>query len=173
MLVVIAIVSSGMASGIATKNWYESNYSGHAVCASLDSIKNGDSLPTVLRYFHGSEQVQRDDPFVQDVWEQNSWSIEPNDEFHHVLFDGEFGAYLQFRDGRLINHEDRYLVDERIRQKNNNSKPPMIFKFGLRPVHYGIWSLAIIAIIFCLSYQRKNIPQELDDTNNRTNQNAG
>ena len=162
MLLAVVVTSAGLALSLGSKQWYESNHSGHALCAVVDTIENGDSLQSVRQKFHGAIAVGHDDPFVQNVWQQRSWPIEPNDEFFHFLFNGEFGVYMQFRDNRVVNHTDRFFENDIIRQMKNNTKPPVIFAYGVRPIQYGIYSLAGLGIVLCFWFGKIHRTNQTD-----------
>ena len=93
-------------------------------------VSDGDSIDKIARYFHYARNVNAMElETVQDVWDSRGWKIEEEDEFRHFgiklssmnlrPWDPPLhlsvkhgpGVFLQFRDGKLVNHQSKDYAD--------------------------------------------------------------
>jgi len=150
LLIGVLLIALCLASARAFNYWYAHKYTAHNLFSHLhDRIHNGDTFQKVVRYFKTTEKVESTTPYVQKLWSARSWDIQPGDEIWR-FGERSNGVYLQFRDGRLINHSNSdYANPDQVARLNGDSVPPMFFRYGVWPlciVILGVGGLMIIAI---------------------------
>jgi hypothetical protein len=136
LAIVIVFISLCLAADRAWRAWYVRNYVGYYVSeVTYRRVSNGDSYHDVLRHFAtvrpvGSEEERAT---LKRVWGQNAWPIEEGDEFFHFSVPPGHGVWVQFRDGRVVNHPGRRGDLGILAQINKYPAPPIWLRLGIWP----------------------------------------
>jgi hypothetical protein len=139
LLAIVFLIAVCLAIVRAYDRWYAHRYSAHYMFSLLHhQIRNGDTFQDVARYFDTAVKTDRDAPNVQKIWSQRSWVIQPGDEIWHFGMRSS-GVYLQFRDGRVVNHVNSdYVEADRMAQLNHQPVPPLVSRFGPWPLCFMV-----------------------------------
>jgi len=135
LLALMGLVAVCLAAHRLHYAWYVRNYPGHYLDSLLYArVHNGYARVDIARLFASGARVDvQTNPNVQRVWTSRQWPIAPGDEIWHFHDAYRHGVYLQFRDGRLVNHSNADFADpDKLAQINQQPQPPW-------PVRYGVW----------------------------------
>lgn len=109
--------------------WFLETYPGYYVHSLDYVITDGDTVDEVAKHFHSVNNVsQYDMDTVLEVWKSRGWEIKDGDQILHFSVKKGHGKWCQFRNGRLINHEQPGDV-VRIMELNNQPCPPWYLRW--------------------------------------------
>lgn len=136
LLAALAVIAMCLAAQRAYRDWYARNYPAFYISTVVHTrIRNGESLPAVLRRFDSMRPVEgaAELATLQRVWRQNGWRIEERDEFFHFSIGSRHGAWIQFRGGHVVNAPGGAHDLDQIAQLNNYPAPPIWLRYGVWP----------------------------------------
>jgi hypothetical protein len=97
---------------------------------------------------------------VANVWGSNKWIVEDGDQFFHFTAPGGHSANLQFRDDKLVNHQQNAYGDaSKLAELNNYSLPHPMLLFGVWPF-YVVFVVCVLIAYFRLFRRRPPIKAE-------------
>lgn len=129
LMAMFALIGLCITAHQAHRRWYFENYSWYDSTLALASISNGDSVEDIAKYFDTAEIA--DDELAAIVHERWGYPTQEGDEIVVFSFGGESAAYLQFVNGKLVNHRSAAFGNVAfIAQANNRSIPPMVHRHG-------------------------------------------
>ena len=127
LLVAVMLVALYFPCDQVYRYWLASTY-GYSYVEAVIALElhNGDTIKQVGRQFHQMRLLTpaSDSEYLTNlamVWSNRGLPIQENDEFFHASLRGGAGAYLQFRDGRLVNLWNTAYIDS---HKLAPSPPP-------------------------------------------------
>src|SRR5262245_61444174 len=134
LIVSVLLVAICLATNRAYLRWYAHKYPSHYVFSVLrNQIHDGDTFEHVAQYFERAERTDFDAPNVRKVWSTRPWTIQPGDDIWHFR-NASSGVFIQFRDGRVVNHPTSdYAEPDRIAQLNHHPVPPPFLRYGVWP----------------------------------------
>lgn len=150
----MAVVSAYFPLASLYDDWLSTAYDGYYVNAILAShIRNGDSIDKVASHFSSFRLLggadKNDMENVAGIWKSNRLTIEKGDQIYHFATSGGSGAYLQFRDGGLINLSNKAYLDETgIARQNGYPFPNWILRVGFFPLYIALVAFATLALCF-------------------------
>lgn len=138
---VTAIVAAYFPLAKLYHSWFTTTYDSYYVTSVLASkIHNGDSVDDVSTHFESRQILSDADTNamqnITEIWGSNNLTMEDADQYYRFSTRGGASAYMQFRDGRLVNlSNNNYSDARRIAEMNDYSFPNPIFRFGLLPIY--------------------------------------
>jgi hypothetical protein len=135
MLIFVALVAFFFPCAHVYRNWLARSYGQTYIEAVLHSdLHEGDSLEQVASHFDSIRLLtpSTDTDYLSNlatICAQKGFAVHPNDEFYHVSVESGPGAYLQFRNRRLVNLWNTAFIDENKypSQRASNSAPLLFF----------------------------------------------
>ena len=150
LLLVVALAAACLTIHRLYQRWYVQNYALHAAHSMLGTqVHNGDTFQTITRLFEQAVKVDLsndENENVRYLWNYKGWMILPGDEIWHFEYSHGQGAWLQFRDGRVVNFQPRDFADPEGNAKANRAPvPPRCLRRGVWP-----FCVAIFVVGSCL-----------------------
>jgi hypothetical protein len=163
LFLIVTLVAAFLACHRVYRSWIATAYSAYYVNDVLQSqVHNGDSVQETARHFNTARPITEEDTNELDritlIWGLRQWDIEDGDEFH-CFQSPNTGVYLQFRHGKLINHQNSdYDNLELLAQINRQPFPPLVLRYGAWPFFLAAVACILFAnwIIrrFCIASRR-------------------
>jgi len=135
LLVGISLFAICLACSRVYDHWYAQRYSAHYLFSLLHNrIHDEDTFQQVATYFQTATKTDPSSANVKMIWSSRSWVIQPGDEIWHFKI-GSSGVYLQFRDGKVVNHQNRdFAYPDDMAQRNHGPVPPTLLRYGIWPI---------------------------------------
>jgi hypothetical protein len=106
-LAVIAVLAVFLTVRRVYLAWFERTYSAyHLVDVLRTNVRNGDTIEQVKRHFHQVRPIDEAQMRTfREICQSRGWQIAEGDEIMQFTDTNNHGIMLQFRDGKLINHQ--------------------------------------------------------------------
>ena len=141
-LIFTAIVASFFPFDAFFENWFRSKYSGYHIHDVLGhQVKNGDSFDHVATLFDRTERTT-------EQWARNHYRFQDyldRDEYHFFYINGgNVRAFFQFRNGVVVNHENKLYTAKPYSQVQHrkDTAPNFIFRSGA----FAVYTLIILLL---------------------------
>ena len=171
ILVIVTLVATYFASAQWYNAWLSTHYETYYTLSQLHStICNGDSLQEVGAIFDSVKLVTQKDSAdmsgVTALWTARKWPIETGDEFYFMSTSNGMPGVFQFREGKLVNHQNSdyghvdgasfgnlFYTEEEAR-RGYSMPHPLLLRFGVLPFWVMLAALALTANHFIFPQSR-------------------
>ncbi|QDV22247.1 hypothetical protein [Aureliella helgolandensis] len=184
MILLTAIVALYCCCASIYDHWYESKYAGFVGADKLAKLEPGTSFDSVAALYSGSSKITpqsivdlgpsengkilnlegftRVSPSLITLLNDKLAKMEAGDELYCFDEPHGGGVYLQFRDGRLVNHvPNNYQPTIQLMEVNRLLLPPLFLRFGLLPF-YVPFAILILFVYGRLSHQKRATPKTIN-----------
>jgi len=181
LIVTITLVAIYFVASILYRTCFESVYSQYTSAKRVASLENGLSLARVSALYTTNHRINPSDlvdpgptgngkilrpggftsasPSTIKLLRERFDQMVPGDELFSFKDRNGGGVYLQFRDGKLINHPRTLYDPEQLSKLNRFPFPNVALRFGILPYYVPI---AILLILIDYRLQQRRIQPPLD-----------
>jgi hypothetical protein len=182
LIVTITLMAIYFVASKFYQTCFESVYSHYTSAERVASLENGLSLARVSALYSTTHRINLSDlvdpgptqngkilrpggftsasPSTIKLLRERFDQMVPGDELYSFKDRNGGGVYLQFRDGKLINHPRTLYDPEQLSKLNNFPFPNVALRFGILPYYVPI-ALLLILVDYRLQQRRTQHPLDL------------